>query len=300
LAYKKGDDSYQTSRDHAQNLVNRLNQKKKKTYNSSNRSYFEKYWQKKYSRRVLISPQSQRNDYLRAIEALGDRSIRDDERELQHCVDRAFRHKPKKHARICAHLNRIFDFYKIDTHLMGAPQEWEEVTYITIEDLPKVLSFISNPLIKLIHSVAFATGCRVGEIFAIMPEHIKGRTLDIKTQIDINLIRRKTKNKKARAVTILDGYEDDVLKWASIPSETRLKMRRRSFSLLTRKASKKALGRSIRFHDLRHSYAIHCASKGVSISDIASLIGDTIKTTERFYLTFIATPETLKRVEKLI
>jgi site-specific recombinase XerD len=116
----------------------------------------------------------------------------------------------------------------------------------------------------------------------------------VSSQRDVNRVRRLPKNRKERKALIIPDYENAVREWIKIPLEARLSFRKRAISLLTRRASQKALQRDLTFHDLRHSYCIYLISKGASLSLVAQSIGDSIKVTERYYSGFSLTSESIE------
>ncbi len=141
---------------------------------------------------------------------------------------------------------------------------------------------------------------RAGELFGLLPNHIRVDHIEVSSQIDVNRMRRAVKNRKPRKLYVLPGFESRVKKWAELPIEERLKFRKRSIAKYTRRASRKALGREITFHCLRHSYGVFLVSKGVGLTHVAQFIGDTLKVTERYYSGHVSTPESIQLVKTIL
>jgi site-specific recombinase XerD len=78
-----------------------------------------------------------------------------------------------------------------------------------------------------------------------------------------------------------------------VPKAERLALRKRAYLSELMRAAEVALpgrGRQLKFHDLRHSYAIHLLAIGMTMEDVARSIGDTIEVCEEFYAGFSHTP----------
>lgn len=300
LLFKEKQISFQEAEQQCLSLLESLKPKRKRLFNSSNAKLLEEYWERAYLHRDLVDKKSAKNRLIRAIDAVGSLSIlSSDERELQREVDRKFKGNAQR--RIVEALNQIFKFFKTGVKLRLAREDWGEISYVTEEELKKILPHIKDPQIRLMHEVAFGTGLRAGELFGILPKDFKSdRSLLVESQIDVNRKRRSTKTRRSRRAIVFKQFVDALNQWLEIPIEERLKFRKRSISKITREASAKAIGRSITFHDLRHSYAIYMVSKGIGLTDVKNSIGDTMKVCERYYAGFISTPETINRLSKLI
>jgi len=140
--------------------------------------------------------------------------------------------------------------------LRKAREELREVRYLNEQEFKQMLAQIEDETIRMIHIVAFATGMRIGEVFAIRPSDIHNGVLNVTSQIDRERTRRITKNRKPRKTLILSQWIKDVKSWAAVPLPTKLQYRNLSFSKITKTASRKAFPRdSLKhcvFHDLRN------------------------------------------------
>lgn len=290
--YLSGKLTFEQAKTHVKNIVDQINQKIAVQFNQENLDLVKRYWNEDYQYRDLVDHRSAYNRLVRAVEAIGHYSLLSaTPQEIQSEVDKL---KGNKQRAVVSALKQILKFLGREIKLRRAREQLPEVTYITETELPKLVAQIKIPEIKLMHEVAFATGLRAGELFGLLPHHIKGDVIDVSTQIDVQCTRREIKNRKPHKAYILPRFEEKVAEWASIPLEQRLAFRKRSLAKLTRLASRKALGREITFHALRHSYAIHLISKGASLTIVSNLIGDSIKVTERYYAGHISTPEQIQ------
>ncbi len=217
---------------------------------------------------------------------------------IQQEIDRRF--KGNKQRSIVSALNQLLKFTGRNIKLREAREEIAHVSYISENELELLLTQIEDEKFRLMHEVAFATGLRAGELFGLLPEHIKEDYIEVGSQIDVSRIRRHVKNRKPRKAYMLPGYEKKIREWAKIPIEERLKFRNRSIARITRTASRKALKKEITFHALRHSYAIYLVSKGVGLTHVAQFIGDTLKVTERYYSGHVSTPESIQLVKTIL
>jgi integrase len=297
--FLQGAISYDRARILAKDLLDRLYPKQAILHNQANLDLLQRYWEKEYADRDLVDRRTAWNRLLRATEAAGHYSLLSaSKEELQSTVDAKF--KGNRQRDVVSALNQLLQFFKRDFKLRKAREEIKPISHITEAELARVITHLRDDKLKLMHQVAFATGLRAGELFGLQPEAIKTSSLFMSTQVDINKTRRELKNRRPREVFILPGYRELVLKWAQMPQEERNAFRRRSIAKYTRKASQAALGRSINFHALRHSYAICLVSRGVSLSLVSQFLGDSIKVTEKYYSGYVSTPDTIEYVKAIL
>jgi integrase len=171
---------------------------------------------------------------------------------------------------------------------------------VTKEEFDTLVSNIEDKKIRLLHTVAFATGMRLGEIFAIEPRLYNRRdnTIKVLFQIDKKKKKRKTKNRKDRTTYVLPAYRQAIEEWFSVVNEFDHRTRLR-ISRYTQKASK-LIGKSIRFHDLRHSYAIYLLSRGVPLSHVAQCLGDSISVAEEYYVGFNLSADSINLINSIV
>jgi len=296
--FKLGQLNYDQARLLAEEVLEKITPKQAVVHNQANLKLVEDYWEKDYGSRDLVDASSAKNRLLRAAEAVGTLSILIATRnDLQDQVDRRF--KGNRQRDIVAALNQLLKFAGRDIRLRKSREEIKRIRKITVDELYRILPYIKDEKLRLMHEVAFGTGLRAGELFGITEENLKKEHLEFDTQIDVDGIRRHTKNRKSRSAYILQKFRPAVKEWVAIPLSDRLKFRKRSIAKITREASKKALDREITFHDLRHSYAVYLISKNVSLSLVAQSLGDSIRVAERYYVGFAPEPESIAQISAL-
>lgn len=147
----------------------------------------------------------------------------------------------------------------------------------------------------------FFTGCRIGETLALRESDFDGNTVKItkslskKTLDGSRYLIKTTKTGKIRSVPLPSVLKEQLSKYLSWKRKNNIGNHflfcgknddylphtnvRRAFDIYTNKAK---LPR-IRIHDLRHSYVSMLIHKGVNLSVIADLIGDTLEQVTNTY-----------------
>jgi integrase len=86
--------------------------------------------------------------------------------------------------------------------------------------------------------------------------------------------------------------------------ERRLEIRNARYAERVRTAGRKVFpkdtSKHIKFHDLRHSYAIHLLNQGVPIGLVAQALGDSVQVTQENYLGFCLTDEGVSMVRTIL
>jgi integrase len=261
----------------------------------ANIDLFNKYWDTKYSRRKTHaeSKRSARGYYLRAIAALGatpllSTSIQD----LQKIVDTL---PNKKQRSVTNCLNRLLKFYGRSEVLAKAKKEDSEFRYLDEKDFKLMLRHVWPHEQKLICNVAFYSGLRLGEIFAVRQFFNEDSTLHVEKQMYEDGSMGTTKNRKKRRVFVAPTGVEHVDKLLELETSDRQKLRKLSWAKIVKRACKEAFPKSpekhLNFHDLRHSYAIYCMSKGLSLTVVASCLGDGLAVAQEYYARFERTSD---------
>jgi integrase len=267
-------------------------------HNEENFKALEAFWKSEYESRDLVDPGSAKNDFNRAVEAVGTLSLYSASKEqLEKELARTL--KGNQQRRVVDRLNQILSFLDRGIKLSKNKKVLEKVRYLSLPDFQK-LTF-DDPMIELIHEVAFYTGCRIGEVFSIVPDSIRATFVYIDSQLSRDLSLKHTKTRiNRKAYIIPDGYQS-VLKWAEVSDEVKEKYRNIKWSEVTRKACQKAFtqeSKHLTMHDLRHSYAIHLLSKGVSLSLIAQSLGNSVVVCQSYYAGFSLSDEGIEAINK--
>lgn len=140
---------------------------------------------------------------------------------------------------------------------------------------------------ELLAKVLFGGGLRYGEAFVFNdPSEIQNnRTVHVARQMDRKLKIRALKNKKKHNTIILPDYVDAFKEWCALPDKKALRVRlHKKIWEYAKVAFPNTPKKQISNHDLRHSFAIYLLGEmGLSISDVAMLIGDEEATVRAHY-----------------
>lgn len=282
-------------------LYKELNKTKPKiVHNSANRDLLEEFWKDEYEHRDLVDFESSKNDFKRAIEAVGAISLYSTTREnLQKEI--AKHAKGNKQRRIVERLNTLLKFIGKDIKLRKDKKNHADVAYLPEADVLKMVKFIDDENIKLMAEVAFYTGARTGELFAISSQSVRANVVLIQNQIDREGNKRETKNRVVRKGFVIEAGRAKVKQWAALDKS---KFRNVKFSNVIKNACQKAFPddktKWIVFHDLRHSYAIYLLSKGISLSLVAQSLGNSVTVCQENYAGFSLADESIDSIESLM
>lgn len=250
-----------------------------------NRKVLEDYWQEEYATRILVDPDAMYNDLRRAVKAIEPVDlVVASKAELQAQVNKLLSNR-NKHRRVVARINQLLKFLGRDVRLKLSKQPRLEVKYLSEQALLKLLPSL-KPKEAAFAAAMFYTGCRVGEMFSmrIMDEHV----VRVPTQVDRRHRIKDTKTGEARSVVVDPNGWGYVKEFIAMRDRIKRNMRHSSFS--------RATGMPI--YALRHSYAIHMLNRGLNITDISLMLGNSVAVCNRFYTGFVAKPETLEIIKK--
>jgi integrase len=277
----------------------------KAVFNEENRRALEDYWESEYAHRALVRTQEARDRLKRAIEAVGSGSLYTATRsQLQTAINAKYpdhRQRP-----IVSSLNPILKYIGRDFKLTKRKETRKEVDHLTPEEFKKAQRFVADPIDRLIQRVGFNTGLRQGEIFALTLQEIQGARVFSQWQMDRELDRRETKTKEEtrRRVYVLPGGMDAVLEWAKLPTKIKKEWRNRRHAEILTEACIRAFPdqteKHCTFHALRHSFAIVLATKGVSLTQIAKCLNNSVLVCERYYTGFTAQDETIEAIDRMM
>jgi integrase len=274
-------------------------------HNEENHRILQMYWDKEYSIRDLTAPEAAYDRLKRAISAVGSLSLYSASREaLQKAVN--LKYKDNRQRDIVAAINQLLSFIGRGIELNRRAEVVEDVFYLTPEEFQKAQRFVEDPMDRLLQKVAFHSGLRTGENFALNPESAAGAQFFSQYQIDRWLTKRHTKRKtsKRRRIYILPGGEDAFRQWSAIPQKVKNAMRLRRHADILKEACRKAFpereDKHIVFHDLRHSYAIYLVSRGVNLTQVAQCLNNSYAVCERYYSGFVLKDETVDSIARII
>ncbi len=304
---KEGTLSRSEARKSLKEVVRQLNRDAglldKAVFNNDNEKVLKKYWEKYYIRKKIVDKQSSWTALLRSVRHIQELSLATASYdELQNSVDTLPSNKQRK---VVQSLNQLLQFMNRDFELNKAREERTIVKFLTEKELKLLLPHLPTYPIQLLHQVCFYTGCRIGEAFAIEVNCINAKegTLKVFEQIDKKGKTRDPKNGKHRFAYISAKSIPIIKKWllvkADIDMKTRIKMAK-----ITRNACSLAFPgnktKNLKFHDMRHSYAIGLVSKGVSITAVAQCLGNGVGVCEKYYVGHQLTSETVQMIKALV
>jgi integrase len=320
----------QLSRDEAKRLVDGVVEdlyrnfdirKVTDTNTKPNQATFESFWKKRYGDRSvkLVDEDSTIAKYDRALASIGDLNlITAPLKELQVAVDRYHTDHPNRHREACLYLNAILtverEEFKKDENkrLIPMPEEAPRVKYLTPEELERVLAFVDlgsekeTYAFQVMSRVAFGTGARIGELFALTDFSYRGgRSIHIRNQIRRSGVEASLKSKRSndpgRPAYVLQDFRKWIKVWLEVRNDLDPKHRTSAANII-KAAARKAFGgrrpdKEIKFHDLRHSYAIELCRLEVSIQHIAQNLGNSEAVCSKHYIGFTMTTEVADLIE---
>jgi len=254
-------------------------------HSEANKELLRRYWATEYQHRDLVDVKSARNDFERALAAIGKFSlIAATKEQLQGAVAKFA--KGNKQRRLVERLNTLLKFCSRDFKLHKDRPVRHLVKFVTLADFKILAAQISDKPTRLLVEAAFYTGCRAGELFALNDMSLRGTVrLQVLRQVDRDGLLRETKTRRYREVNIIMVGVESVKKWCAFKDKQGL--RHLKLSKIVARACKAAGLPVITFHDLRHSYAIHCFSKGLKLKDVADSLGNSVTVCEQHYLGYL-------------
>ena len=285
-------------------------------FNQENRKVLEEYLEAVYpvtKRKKMSDFRSAKNESASAVEALGSVSLQSSSpAKIQDQVDKSCSGNSNKQRRVIFKLRGILNWLRPAEswkHLL-TPDNKEHrlvrhVSKTEFED--ELVELLPSNRYKVLARVCFYLGCRIGEAMALTTGDLreKVQTVMIMKQITKEghakrTVKNKTKNKKNRIAYIFPQGIPALKEWFKIKDTFTTEDRRRAAEVMTAacvKAFTNEESKHMTWHDLRHCYAIRCLDSGMSISDVAKNIGDSILVCEEHYTGFITSDA---RMEKMV
>lgn len=274
-------------------------------FHSENLQLLDRYWMNQYQDRDLVDPGTMKADLRRAVAAVGHLSLlAAGKPELQTALNARFVGKPSLQRRAAARLNQLLHFAGRGFTLRMVRLARSEPRFLTLDELEQVLPRLPPPM-QALARVAWVTGLRVGEAFALTDAALKQDCLLVATQLDVHGVRRETKTRSVRKVAYLhpDG-EAWVRQFLALPDAVRAALRTERHSVLMRRACKKAFpgvpAKHCHLHDLRHSYAVALVQRGVPISLVAQSLGNSVAVCERYYSGYALVDEGIATIARIL
>ena len=265
-----------------------------------------KYLDEKYAGRDLADPENPRFRYGRALRALGGLSIyAATQKELMAAAAKAGRGNPQRKIASC--LNRLLKFIGRSPIPLDKKRH-ADVKYISLKDYERVRKYLHGNML-LLSDAALYTGCRLGELFCLTPGSLrsKERAVWVEHQIlDTKRGHQKAalKNRKPHLAYVIPEGQKRLNDWLELPFPEKMLVRDLRHADVLSIACQAAFpgdpSKALRFHDLRHSYAIHMVKEGVSLKWVANCLGDSLAVVDEYYAGYQLTPEDIDGIDRVL
>ncbi len=274
--------------------------------NSDNRTVLKRFWDDVYKNKELRDRASALAKYERAVDAIGNVSlIGGTHSELQDSLNK--KRSGNRQRESAVRINAILHWLKRGFKMKMKKEEHAIVRYLTWSELEKVLANIQDEDFKLFCKIAWGTGGRTGELLALTAKSFSQnkQTVTIRSQIlrDGTQAGLKGKDENSLRVAFVHSNVRPLID-QFLESKPRLnKLDRLSFANWLKAAARKAFkdeDKHVKFHDLRHSYAVELAGRGVTLLQISQFLGNSQRVAEKHYVGFVATDSAIDHVEKLM
>ena len=266
----------------------------------------DRYFKEAYGNRDLVDPESEYNALNRAVRCLGSVPLlTSSEKKIQDAVDLATKGDPNRYRRVSQKLNQIGKHFGTNIKLRKKREAYTEPAFLSMEQFKDVEQKLVTDWFRILCWIGFTTGCRVGEIFALRPEDFneKLRILVIRRQMDTEGRFRDTKNRKIRRLPVIKDGTAWLARWFDVDVEERKRLRLQystKFSLWLKQCCHRAkIGKEVRFHDLRHSYAKFLIDRGASVDLVADCIGDDVRVAKKHYIGWLLSDSSMERLSLL-
>lgn len=266
-----------------------------------NEKLLSEFWADRYAEKFLADERSAKNDFIRALKLLGTASL-----HISPAKDITAQLKKNcwsanQHRRAADRLNEILRYLKRDIKLGKPGEDFVAVKYLNEAEVFKLAEQAPTQELKWLTLATFGTGTRLGEALAIGINTLSGGIIFVHKQLLPNgKLAPPKRNKTGRAPCIKSCY-DSALKWAKVSNKGAYRDLFYDFvSSASRKLWSDDKSKHICIHDLRHSYAIHCLSKGHNLKLVANSLRNTSAICEKYYTGFCHTDETLETALRML
>ena len=271
------------------------------TVSEQNLAVFRKFWTHLTMERSLKNPVSSRNDLLAALRAIEPLSLTVATRpEIKAKLDKQTDKRYRRHA---IRINQLLGFLGREIALPLKKLDQEEVHYLTWDELKSVLPHLPYDSSRILAQVLFCTGVRIGEAFKLTLRKLKpNNSVFINQQLTYDLKERAPKNGKLHDTVLLPQGRVAYEQWCLLPEAERVKLRN-IFSNQLLAASRRVFPdkeRHVSAHDLRHSYAVYLLERRATVTEIASLLGDTEAVVRKHYTGWVQSDRMVENLNLLL
>lgn len=313
LNYKSGILDFNQALAHVHELKIKLLPKKiEKNFNKSNQALVERlYNEGSGKKRKENSLKANKLDYNRLLHILGNDSVVTIEKEEFQRRIHSLALSPYTQNRLIIFANKMLKGAGRNEKIEKISDVRFETHYITEDELEILLPQLSE-IDQKITRIFFYSGLRLGELFGIQhPKNYwdsKNAILYLKMQLKdiddkkIGFKYEPLKRSSDRTIKIYPSIKEDFEYFRKLDFDF-LKTYKNKFSKHLLKISRKVFSNPIKHisaHDLRHSFAMNLQAKGVEISAIAKILGNSVEVCQRHYTAGQASLEFHKRVENQI
>lgn len=272
---------------------------------AENLKLLDSYWEADYQFRDVVAPEAMRHDLIKSLGVIGSMSLYTaTQAQLVTCLSKSGL-PANSRRRVILRLNQLLKFARREFTLKMPKEEYLDIKYLNIAEVRQVASHVGGEDGDLI-LLAFATGCRLGELFGLTEKSVKptkGRFthLYIGSQIRKNSEKALPKNRRSRTTLMLPIGDAPLQRWLQLSTAERPK-RTKLFNEVVYKACVKLwptkTDKHVCFHDLRHSFACEMGRQGRSINEIAQMLGNSPEVCRKYYTGVGLTDENLEALDE--
>ena len=316
--YRRGELGFEDCEKQFQEIIAKIYETRDKDLNSSLSSnmrlmeeyYAYKYLRKSRKRRLAGStPAGALNDLRRAIVSLGqlDMTICPIDKMQEH-VDLFFEGYESNgpHKKAVTRVNALLKYCgrpQLD-RLETLPDTFSEVKNVSSEEFSDIAQELEG-LDRILASIAYHSGLRIGEIFALQKAKVRPISGGIVLNVDRQMYRDFTydlpKRRKIRRAFANSQCADDLKAWLDVSEVERNQIRNRRFSKIISNACNNAnTFHNISFKDLRHCYAINLLNRGATISQVAQNLGNSEQVCRNHYVGYVMTNDGIEMMAKIV
>jgi len=274
---------------------------KRQTLSAENNNLLNKFWNDKYAEKLLIDERSAKDDFVRAFKLIGEASLYTATAKELTAELKVRAKSASQHRRAAERLNEILKYLKRDVRLAKPAEEFKIVKYLNETDVFRLAEQAPTSELKSLAVALFGTGARLGEALAFSETVIGRGDIYIEKQLRPDGTLAPPKRNKRGVVPIIPSTYKHVVAWSKLTDKGAYRDRVYNFvTSASRLLWPNDKSKWISPHDLRHSYAIHCLSKGHSLGVVANSLRNRIEVCQKYYTGYAHNTETLDAAKKLL
>jgi integrase len=175
----------------------------------------------------------------------------------------------------------------------GRCKKTRKMRFTSFKERDMLLDSVCSPELAFIYHVGFLAGLRLGEMLAMEPDWLWFSEDGKQGKIHVQETKFwKPKDREAREIPMAPRLLDFLKKWplegqfVLMPKKDvypESKKDRYNPKVSFRKHAVSCGVPWLTYHDLRHSFGSHLLQRGATIAEVAYLLGDEVRVTERHY-----------------